>query len=106
VRSKPDFTPAEDVLSELYLRSGETSRAEATSRLALKSDPNDQSALYHLIRALQKSGKASDAAQIPALLTRFNEVREQLRKREQEEDRYKLLVEGGSPAPEHADAPR
>jgi tetratricopeptide (TPR) repeat protein len=106
VRSKPDFTPAEDVLAELYLRSGETGLAEATSRLALKSDPNDQSALYHLIRALQKSGKASSAAEIPALLTRFNEVRQQLRKQEMEGDRYKLLVEGGSPAPEHTAAPR
>jgi hypothetical protein len=37
---------------------------------------------------------------------RFNELRQQLRKQEMEEDRYRLLVEGASPAPEHADAPR
>jgi predicted Zn-dependent protease len=105
-RNKPDFTPAEDALSELYLRSGKTALAEATSRRALKSDPNDQTALYHLFRALQKSGKSSDAAEIPALLTRLNEVRQQHLKQEQEEDRYRLLVEAGSPAPKNQDAPR
>jgi hypothetical protein len=41
-----------------------------------------------MARALQKSDKASDAAEIPALLTRLNEVRQQLLKQE------------------HADAPR
>jgi tetratricopeptide (TPR) repeat protein len=100
VELKPDFALARDVLSRLYLESGQTGRAIEQCRLALRDNPSDATALYRLIRALQRSDKASDAAQIPALLTRFNEVRQELRKQEGEEARYKLLVEGGSPAPD------
>ncbi|MGA2181671.1 MAG: tetratricopeptide repeat protein [Bryobacteraceae bacterium] len=106
VELKPDFALARDVLSRLYLESGQTERAIEQCRLALRDNPLDATALYRLMRALQKSDKASAAAQIPALLTRFNEVRQQLSKQEDEEARYKLLVEGGAPAPERSGAPR
>jgi tetratricopeptide (TPR) repeat protein len=76
VRSKPDFALAEDVLTELYLRSGETGLAEATSRLALKSDPNDQSALDHLIVCLHRIG---DRRELPQLVQRLAEVTAGLR---------------------------
>lgn len=89
---KPDFTLARDILSRLYLNSGQTGRAIAQCRLALRDNPLDATALYRLIRALQKSGQASAAAEIPALLKRFHEVREQLNKREAEEARYKLVA--------------
>ncbi|MGC9970302.1 MAG: tetratricopeptide repeat protein [Bryobacteraceae bacterium] len=96
VQLKPDFVLARDVLSRLYLESGQTDRAIEQCRLALRDSPSDTTALYRLIRALQRSGKASDAEEIPALLKRFNEVRQQLRQQEAEEARYKL-VEAGSP---------
>ncbi|MGA3027880.1 MAG: tetratricopeptide repeat protein [Bryobacteraceae bacterium] len=100
VELKPDFALARDVLSRLYLESGQTGRAIEQCRLALRDNPLDATAIYRLMRALQKSDKAGDAAQIPALLARFNEVRQQLSKQEDEEARYKLVLEGGSPAPE------
>lgn len=100
VELKPDFALARDVLSRLYLESGQTGRAIEQCRLALRDNPSDPTALYRLIRALQRSDKASDAAQIPALLTRFNQLREEIRKKEGEQDRYQLLVEGGLPAPD------
>ncbi len=103
VELKPDFVLARDVLSRLYLESGQTERAIEQSRLALRNNPSDATALYRLIRALQRSDKPGDAAEIPALLKRFNEVRQELRKQEGEEARYKLLVEGGSPAPDRPD---
>ena len=106
VELKPDFALARDVLSRLYLESGQTGRAIEQCRLALRDNPLDATALYRLIRALQRSGKESDAAEIPALLTRFNEVRRQLSKKEDEEARYKLLVEGAPPGPDRPDAPR
>jgi tetratricopeptide (TPR) repeat protein len=106
VELKPDFVLARDVLSRLYLESGQTERAIEQCRLALRDNPSDPTALYRLIRALQRSGKTRDAAEIPALLQRFNELREGLRKQEGEEARYKLLVDGGSPAPDRPNPQR
>ncbi len=103
---KPDFVQARDVLSHLYLESGQAAQAIEQCHLALRDNPLDAAALYRLIRALQKSEKASDAAEIPALLTRFNEVRRQLSRKEDEEARYKLLVEGGPPVPAPSAPPR
>ena len=91
-RSKPDFALAEDVLTELYLRSGKTGLAEETSRLALKSDPNDQSALYHLIVCLRKRG---DKTELPQLVQRLAEVTAGLREQEQARNRFKLVEQGG-----------
>jgi tetratricopeptide (TPR) repeat protein len=106
VELKPDFALARDVLSRLYLESDQIASAIEQCRQALRDDPLDATALYRLMRALQKSGKATDAAEIPALLERFNEVRQQLSKQEDQEARYRLLVEGAPPAPDRADAPR
>ncbi len=93
VRGKPDFTQAEDVLTELYLRSGERSLAEATARLALKTDPNDQSALYHLIACLRGKG---DQTQLPQLVQRLAEVTAGLREQEKALSRFKLVEEESS----------
>jgi len=91
VELKPDFALARDVLSKLYLESGQVDRAIEQCRLALRDDPLDATALYRLMRALQKSDKPGDADQIPALLSRFNQVRQQLSRKEDEEARYKLV---------------
>jgi tetratricopeptide (TPR) repeat protein len=90
VRSKPDFTVAQDVLTELYLRSGEAGLAEATARLALKSDPNDQSALYHLIVCLRGKG---DQTELPQLVQRLAEVTASQREQEKALNRFKLVEE-------------
>lgn len=92
VRSKPDFTLARDVLTELYLREGKMCPAEATSRLALKSDPDDQPALYHLILCLRKKG---DRTELPQLVQRLAEVASKLREQEQVRNRFKLIEEKG-----------
>ena len=93
VELKPDFPLARDILSRLYLESGQIDRAIEQCRLALRDNPQDATALYRLIRALQKSGRPGSQDEIKILLQRFNEVREQLAKQEADESRYKL-VEG------------
>ena len=92
VRSKPDFTLAQDILTELYLRSGEAGLAEATARLALKSDPNDQSALYHLIVCLRGKG---DQTELPQLVQRLADVTSGLREQEKARNRFRLVEEEG-----------
>ena len=50
VRLKPDFVLARDVLSRLYLQTGEVDKAIEQCRLALRDNPSDDMALYRLIR--------------------------------------------------------
>jgi tetratricopeptide (TPR) repeat protein len=92
VRGKQGFTAAEDVLTELYLRSGEAGPAEATARLALQSDPNDQAALYHLIVCLRQKG---DRTELPQLVQRLAEATAGLRDQEKARNRFKLVEEEG-----------
>jgi tetratricopeptide (TPR) repeat protein len=91
VRLKPDFVLARDVLSRLYLQSGEVEKAIDQCRLALRDDPSDEMALYRLIRALQSSGRPDRAAEVQTLLKRFAVVREEGRKRQMQETQYRLV---------------
>jgi len=97
VQMNPSFVLARDVLSRLYLEADQIDAAIEQCRLALRDDPEDATAIYRLMRALRKSNKPGDAEQIPALLARFNEVRQKLDQKEGEEGRYKL-VEGAARA--------
>jgi len=97
VQGKPDFTRAEDLLAELYLRAGETGLAEQMARKALKSDPEDQSALYNLIICVRSNG---DHAELSQLVQRLAEATANLREQEKARNRYRLVEEGaghGSP---------
>jgi tetratricopeptide (TPR) repeat protein len=95
VQLSPDFTLALDLLTELYLRSGETKLAEQTARTALKADPNDQPALYHLIACLRERG---DHTELPQLVQRLATVTATLREQEQARNRFKLVEEQSSVA--------
>ena len=77
-------------------RRDRTTAAIVQSRKALDSDPKDQTALYHLIQALRKSGRTKD---IPELLKRLADLRIEGTKEEAEHNRYKL-VEDKSPSME------
>jgi tetratricopeptide (TPR) repeat protein len=90
VRLKPDFTLARDVLSRLYLEAGETDRGIEQCRLALRDNPSDEVALYRLIRALQSKG-GKDSAEVAGLLKRFTALRDEARRREAEESKYRLV---------------
>jgi len=96
VRLKPNFVLARDVLSRLYVQSGELDKAIEHCRLALRDDPSDEMALYRLIRALQASGRPDAASEVPALLKRFTALREEVRQRQARESTYRLV--DGTPA--------
>jgi tetratricopeptide (TPR) repeat protein len=68
VKANATFAPAHDVLSRLYLRAGDLTRSVEESRLALKFDPTDRTAMYHLISALRASGNKSEVASLTARL--------------------------------------
>jgi tetratricopeptide (TPR) repeat protein len=90
VALRPSLTSARDILAKLYLQAGQNDAAIEQSRKALNSDPKDQTAIYHLIQALRKSGRTED---IPNLLKRLAELRMEGTKEEAEHNRYKLVEE-------------
>jgi tetratricopeptide (TPR) repeat protein len=90
---RPSLASAHDVLAKLYLQAGQNTAAIEQSRKALDSDPKDQTALYHLIQALRKSGRTND---IPALLKRLADLRMEGTKQEAAHNRYKLVEEKSS----------
>jgi tetratricopeptide (TPR) repeat protein len=94
VALRPSLGAARDILAKLYLQAGQNELAIEQCRKALKIDPDDQTALYHLIQALRKSGRKDD---LPELLKRLADLREASTKKEAEHNRYKL-VEEKSPA--------
>ena len=93
---RPSLGAARDILAKLYLQAGENEAAIVQSRRALSTDPKDQTALYHLIQGLRRSGRTED---IPNLLKRLADLRMEGTKEEAIHNRYKL-VEGQSPAAE------
>jgi tetratricopeptide (TPR) repeat protein len=88
VSLRPSLASAHDVLAKLYLQAGQNDAAIAQCRKALSSDPKDQTALYHLIQALRKSGRTDD---IPKLLKQLAELRMEGTKEEAAHNRYKLI---------------
>jgi tetratricopeptide (TPR) repeat protein len=86
---QPSLTPAHNVLAKYYLDAGQNALADKECRLVLEQSPSDQSALYHLVIALRKTG---DQAEIPDLLKRLATARRAATKDESERNRYKMVV--------------
>lgn len=88
VALRPSLGPAHSVLAKLYLQSGQYKEAALQCRKALEIDPKDQSAVYHLIQALRKG---HDNAEIPVLLKRLADLRQQAASDERDQYRFKLV---------------
>jgi tetratricopeptide (TPR) repeat protein len=92
----PSLAPARDVLAKLYIQAGQYPAAIEQCREALKIDPKDQSALYHLIQAMRRTGNKQE---IPDLLRRLSELRAESTMEEREHNRFKLVEGEVAPAP-------
>jgi len=90
VTLQPTLAAARAVLAKMYMQAGEYQAAIDQCRKALVSDPKDQTAVYRLIQALRKTGQK---AEIPGLLQRLAQLREQATQEERERYRYKLFIE-------------
>lgn len=99
VRVKSGFAPAEDLLAELCLRSGDVRGAAEASERALKADPADASALYHLIVCARKTGNSARAAQLAQKLAQVSAAAQ---KQEAERNRFRLVEE----SPHSLNAPK
>jgi len=90
VSLRPSLGPAHTVLAKLYMMADRYPEAVAECRKALQDDPADQTALYHLVRALRKTDAKSE---IPSLLKQLALLRQQAANKKREENRFKI-VEG------------
>jgi tetratricopeptide (TPR) repeat protein len=93
---QPSLASARDVLAKLYMQEGKKQEAIKQCRRALQDNPKDQIALYHLVMALRETPQKSE---IPGLLKRLAQLREQATKDETERNRYKLVEEKSGPQP-------
>jgi tetratricopeptide (TPR) repeat protein len=87
---QPTLAAARGVLAKLYMQTGQYPEAIEQCRKALAIDPKDQTAVYRLIQALRKTGEKKE---IPELLQRLAQLREDATKEEKEHYRYKLFEE-------------
>jgi len=99
VRLKPDMIEARDLLASMYTDSGQYSLAIEQCRLALQTNPGDQTAIYHLIVALRHAGGVEERAEIPALVKRLAELQKVSRQEETDRKRFKLEVQAAPPKP-------
>ena len=87
---RPSLGPAHAVLAKLYVDAGQNKLAIEQCRKAIEIDPKDQTSLYRLIQTLRKTGETSE---IPALLKRLAQLRQQDAKEKKQHYQYKV-VEG------------
>lgn len=88
VALRPNLGAARGVLATLYLQAGQYKDAIEECGGALRSDPKDRTAIYHLIQALRKTGNNSE---IPDLLKRLALLRQQAAKETSQRNQYKLV---------------
>jgi tetratricopeptide (TPR) repeat protein len=90
VSLRPTLAAARAVLAKLYLDSGHNREAAEQCRKALEIDPKDQTSLYRLIQALRKTGETE---QVPELLKRLAQLRQESAKQQKQRSRF-TLIEG------------
>lgn len=88
VALQPTLSGARTVLAKLYLQAGNYADAVEQCRKALARDPKDQTALYHLIQGLRKSGKQDE---IPDLLKSLAALRKEAAREQSQRYQYKLV---------------
>jgi tetratricopeptide (TPR) repeat protein len=96
VKLRPGFTEARDLLASLYLNAQQYQLAKEECELALKDDPLDQAAIYHLIVALRHSSSTADREQVGKLVKRLAEAQLVGRERDLNRKRFKLVEEAQS----------
>jgi tetratricopeptide (TPR) repeat protein len=94
VSLRPGLSVARTVLAKLDLQAGRYPEAVEQCRKALEQDPNDQTALYHMIQGLRKTG---DKTEIPDLLKRLAQLRKQTAHEESQRYQYKLVEDDAQP---------
>jgi tetratricopeptide (TPR) repeat protein len=92
-KAKPDYVPVHDLLASIYMHSGQYSRAIDECHEALRYDPSDETATYHLLISLKHSGQTED---LNALSKRLAQLHRDSLQRENQRKSFRLIE--GDPA--------
>jgi len=84
----PKLTLARDALAAVYLARGKTDEAIAQSKAAYGANATDETALYHLILALRKSGKTEE---LPHLLNELTQLKKRNQAQQILERKYAIV---------------
>ena len=95
-KAKPDYVPAHDLLAATYLQAKQYSLAIEECRTALRLDPSDETATYHLLMAMKHSGQTED---LPALSKRLAQLHRESLQRENERKSFRLIEADRPPNP-------
>ena len=98
---KPDLAGVHDQLAGMYMSLRQYDKAISECRMALQSDPSDETAMYHLVMSLRHNGETNE--QLQPLVRRLSEMHQEAMHRETELKRYRL-VESEAP-PQTGDGP-
>jgi tetratricopeptide (TPR) repeat protein len=85
---KPDYVPAHDLLAAIYMQAGDYPRAIDECRTALRDDPSDETATYHLLIALRHTGRTEELA---ALSKRLAQLHRESLQHENERKSFRLV---------------
>lgn len=101
--AKPDYAPVHDLLASMYMHAGRYQDAIRECNTALRYDPSDEGATYHLLIALKHTGQTGELA---ALSKRLAVLHRESLQHENERKSFRLIETneasnstGRSPAP-------
>ncbi len=97
-KGKPDLVEAHNQLASMYMTLGQYESAIKECRTALKYDPANETAMYHLIISLRHSGHNDE---LPPLVKRLAELHKESLRHETDRKRFRLMEEDETkPKPE------
>jgi tetratricopeptide (TPR) repeat protein len=99
-REKPDYVPVHDLLASIYMHSGQYSRAIDECHEALRYDPSDEAATYHLLISLKHSGQTEE---LDALSKRLAQLHRESLQRENQRKSFRLIEENPASSPASTD---
>lgn len=88
IQLRPEYPIAEDLLGSFYLKEGKMDLARQQFENALKHDPSNESAIYHMITVSRKTGHRAD---IPALVQRLAAAKAANKKRDDMAGQFVLV---------------
>lgn len=91
VQLKPGFVAARDLLALIDLNSNDFSAAARQSLDALHYDPNDRTAVYHLIAALRHSKTPKDQAELRKMAQRLGAMERNSLQTDTHRKRFRLV---------------
>lgn len=92
VALRPDFPLAHDLLARLYLQTGDVDGAIAECKAALKTDPQDEAALYRWLRILKARHADSDATLITDLSKRWAQAKQNQKDDELRQSQFRIIT--------------